>query len=230
LLCVVPNDGSFPDSVKDSWLTDLASRTDISPEPQNGLFRSFVGGFTVETLRKWYYIYSQKEGFCNDCPACGGSWVYAKDWTTNSGPGNWHIASAGWFADDGGGYWGYGTAGSTRSMYLYLQWAELRQIDRIDIHFVAAGGSIVPPIEQGPTVPYETHNAQARDLGEGSFGTRYVDFTANGVVPSGTISKPALGWSNCKYLAIRISGSTLGALILKSITIYGSGGSTPTFS
>lgn len=91
LLCLAPNDGSFPDSLKTDWLANLATHTNLMAEPFNGLYRAFIGGFFASTLRKWYYIYSQKSGFCDDCGPCGGwSKVYdfrtgMNGWTLNYG-------------------------------------------------------------------------------------------------------------------------------------------------
>lgn len=110
LVCLAPTDGTFPDSLKDDWLTELATHTGVMAEPFNGLYRAFVGGFFASTLRKWYYIYSQKEGFCDDCPSCDSSWCYTFDFTASDGgwttqtvtdgtPGSWS-SGTGWVHGD----------------------------------------------------------------------------------------------------------------------------------
>lgn len=231
MLCALGTSDVLTDSIIADWKATMATHTDIVPSPFIDIAVAFLSGFTNATYRKWAYIYSQKEGFCNDCPGCGGTWNYAWSWRggSNPGNGNWHVSGAGWFADNGGGYWGNAPA-SNRQLTLYLQWDTARQIDSIDIDFVAAGGSIVPP-PSGSSSPVENHNAQGRAAGESSFGTRYANFTADNTVTNGsTITISNLGWTNVTYLPIRLGGYGTGELAIKAITIHGSGGGLPTFS
>lgn len=202
LLCLAPSDGSFPDSLKDDWLADLATHTSLMAEPFNGLYRAFVGGFAVSTLRKWYYIYSQKEGFCADCPDCDGTWCYTFDFTTSD------HASAGWAIDTYGTYvsgagWQATTAGAGRALLLDFTPATPFNCDTITAHLVSSG------LSGGNFDAYAEHPGHLTLWADTSPATGDYSYTA--------------GVSNVSFMRLHPSANGSPTITISAVTFTGTG-------